>query len=67
MYYEHDCLGNVILEEHLVEEGVRHKTCYSYNKNGWLVQKTEYIRGNGYDAEGNLTSIKTPKGAEIVR
>ena len=77
MHYEYDCLGNVILEEHLVEEGIRHRTRYSYNKNGWLTQKTEYIQGNGeinkavtkygYDADGNLTSIKMPKGAEIRR
>jgi len=77
MHYEYDCLGNVILEEHLVEVGIQHRTRYSYNKNGWLVQKTEYIQGNGdinkavtsygYDADGNLISIKTPKGAEIRR
>ena len=77
MHYEYDCLGNVTLEEYLVEEGIQHKTRYSYNKNGWLVQKTEYIQGNGeinkavtsygYDADGNLTGIKTPKGAEIRR
>ncbi len=77
MHYEYDCLGNVILEEHLIEEGIQHRTRCSYNKNGWLVQKTEYIQGNGeinkavtsygYDANGNLTSIKTPKGAEIRR
>ena len=77
MHYEYDCLGNVTLEEYLVEEGIQHKTRYSYNKNGWLTQKTEYIQGNGeinkavtsygYDADGNLTSIKMPKGAEIRR
>ena len=77
MHYEYDCLGNVILEEHLIEEGIQHRTRCSYNKNGWLTQKTEYIQGNGeinkavtsygYDADGNLTSIKMPKGAEIRR
>ncbi|RGF25908.1 hypothetical protein DW081_17270 [Clostridium sp. AF46-9NS] len=44
---------------------------YAYNKNGWLVQRTEEIQGNGpvqaavtryaYDANGNLTKITTPK------
>ncbi|WP_418883497.1 RHS repeat-associated core domain-containing protein, partial [Waltera sp.] len=48
-----------------------------YNKNGWLVQRTEEIQGNGpvqaavtryaYDANGNLTKITTPKGSEIHR
>ncbi|WP_418621319.1 RHS repeat-associated core domain-containing protein, partial [Waltera sp.] len=48
-----------------------------YNKNGWLVQRTEEIQGNGpvqaavtryaYDANGNLTKITTPKGSEIRR
>ena len=75
MRYEYDCLGNVTLEERLVEEGIQHRTRYVYNKNGWRIQKTEYIQGNGdinkavtsygYDMDGNLTSIKTPKGAEI--
>ena len=50
---------------------------YAYNKNGWLVQRTEEIQGNGpvqaavtryaYDANGNLTKITTPKGSEIRR
>ena len=50
---------------------------YAYNKNGWLVQRTEEIQGNGpvqaavtryaYDANGNLTKITTPKGSEIHR
>ena len=47
------------------------------HKNGWLVQRTEEIQGNGpvqaavtryaYDANGNLTKITTPKGSEIHR
>ena len=75
MRYEYDCLGNVTLEERLIEEGIQHRTRYAYNKNGWRTQKTEHIQGNGdinkavtsygYDMDGNLTSIRTPKGAEI--
>ena len=73
--YQYDCLGNVTLEEQTIEEGIQHRIRYTYNKNGWRTQKTERIQGNGkinqavtsygYDANGNLTSIKTPKGAEI--
>ncbi|MCX4274123.1 MAG: hypothetical protein OSJ71_18025, partial [Acetatifactor sp.] len=73
--YQYDCIGNVTLEEQTIEEGIQHRIRYTYNKNGWRTQKTERIQGNGkinqavtnysYDANGNLTSIKTPKGAEI--
>ena len=73
--YQYDCLGNITLEERTIEEGIQHRIRYTYNKNGWRTQKTERIQGNGkinqavtsygYDANGNLTSIKTPKGAEI--
>ena len=75
MRYEYDCLGNVTLEERLIEDGIQHRTRYAYNKNGWRTQKTEHIQGNGdinkavtgygYDMDGNLTGIRTPKGAEI--
>lgn len=75
MRYGYDCLGNVTLEERLIEEGIRSRIHYAYNKNGWRIRKTEQIQGNGdiskavtsygYDADGNLTNIKTPKGAEI--
>ena len=77
MRYDYDCLGNVTLEERVIEENVRSTVRYAYNKNGWRVQKTEDIQGNGeitgavtrysYDANGNLTKIVTPKGFEIHR
>ena len=75
--YNYDCLGNVTLEERVIAEGVRSVIHYAYNKNGWRIQKTEEIQGNGpvrsavtkysYDANGNLTKITTPKGFEIRR
>jgi len=75
--YDYDCLGNVIFEERIIAEGVRSIIRYAYNKNGWRTQKTEEIQGNGevksavtrygYDANGNLTKIITPKGFEISR
>ena len=75
--YDYDCLGNVIFEERIIAEGVRSIIRYTYNKNGWRTQKTEEIQGNGevksavtrygYDANGNLTKIITPKGFEINR
>ena len=68
---------NVILEERVVEEGIQGTIHYEYNKNGWKVRRTEEIQGNGrvdravtsygYDANGNLTSVKTPKGYEVYR
>lgn len=77
MRYDYDCLGNVTLEERVVADGVHSVIHYAYNKNGWLVQRTEEIQGNGpvqaavtryaYDANGNLTKITTPKGSEIHR
>lgn len=77
MRYDYDCLGNVTLEERVIEEGVRSTIHYHYNKNGWRIKKTEEIQGNGsvqtavtkygYDANGNLTKITTPKGYEIRR
>ncbi len=77
MRYDYDCLGNVILEERVIGEDVRSIIHYSYNKNGWRIQKTEEIQGNGpvqsavtkysYDANGNLTKIVTPKGFVIRR
>ena len=77
MRYDYDCLGNVTLEERVVADGVHSVIHYAYNKNGWLVQRTEEIQGNGpvqaavtryaYDANGNLTKITTPKGSEIRR
>ena len=77
MRHDYDCLGNVILEERIIAEGVRSIIHYGYNKNGWRVRKTEEIQGNGpvqaavtgysYDANGNLTKIITPKGFEIHR
>lgn len=30
MHYEYDCLGNVIMEERLVEEGIQSKIHYIY-------------------------------------
>ena len=75
--YDYDCLGNVTLEERAIADGVHSVIHYAYNKNGWLVQRTEEIQGNGpvqaavtryaYDANGNLTKITTPKGSEIHR
>lgn len=77
MRYDYDCLGNVTLEERVIADGVHSVIHYAYNKNGWLVQRTEEIQGNGpvqaavtryaYDANGNLTKITTPKGSEIHR
>ena len=77
MRYDYDCLGNVTLEERAIADGVHSVIHYAYNKNGWLVQRTEEIQGNGpvqaavtryaYDANGNLTKITTPKGSEIHR
>lgn len=77
MRYDYDCLGNVILEERVIEENVRSMIHYAYNRNGWRIQKTEEIQGNGpvqsavtkysYDANGNLTKIVTPKGFVIRR
>lgn len=77
MRYDYDCLGNVTLEERAIADGVHSVIHYAYNKNGWLVQRTEEIQGNGpvqaavtryaYDANGNLTKITTPKGSEIRR
>lgn len=77
MRYDYDCLGNVTLEERAIADGVHSVIHYAYNKNAWLVQRTEEIQGNGpvqaavtryaYDANGNLTKITTPKGSEIHR
>ena len=77
MRYDYDCLGNVTLEERVIADGIHSVIHYAYNKNGWLVQRTEEIQGNGpvqaavtryaYDANGNLTKITTPKGSEIHR
>jgi len=75
--YDYDCLGNVTLEERVIEENIKSIVRYVYNKNGWRIQKTEEIQGNGpvqtavsrysYDANGNLTKIITPKGFVIHR
>ena len=77
MRYDYDCLGNVTLEERVIEENIKSIVHYAYNKNGWRIQKTEEIQGNGpvqaavtkysYDANGNLTKIITPKGFVIHR
>ncbi|MCI9072661.1 MAG: hypothetical protein HFH80_07615, partial [Lachnospiraceae bacterium] len=77
MRYDYDCLGNVTLEERVIEENIKSIVHYAYNKNGWRIQKTEEIQGNGpvqtavtrynYDANGNLAKIITPKGFEIRR
>lgn len=76
--YAYDCLGNLVMEEQVIEEGIRRHIRYSYNKNGWRVKKEERIQGNGkevtsavtcygYDKAGNLTKITTPNGYEIRR
>jgi RHS repeat-associated protein len=75
--YDYDCLGNLTLEEQVIEEGIRRRVRYSYNKNGWRVKRAETIQGNGettsavtgyeYDKNGNVTVIKTPNGFEIRR
>ena len=75
--YEYDCLGNLTLEERVIEEGIKNRVRYSYNKNGWRIKKEEEIQGNGevnraitgymYDESGNLTGIITPDGNEIRR
>ena len=77
MSYDYDCLGNITLEERVIADGVHSIIHYAYNKNGWRIQKTEEIQGNGpvqtavtkygYDANGNLTKIVTPKGFLIRR
>ena len=73
--FEYDCLGSVTREEKVIEEGICRRIHYRYNKTGRCEKKTEEIEGNGpvkravtcygYDGNGNLTLIKTPKGAEI--
>lgn len=45
--YEYDCLGNLTLEERVIEEGIKNRVRYSYNKNGWRIKKEEEIQGNG--------------------
>ena len=75
--YDYDCLGNLTLEEQVIQEGIRRRVRYSYNKNGWRVKREETIQGNGettsavtgyeYDKSGNVTVIKTPNGFEIRR
>lgn len=45
--YDYDCLGNRTLEEQTIEEGVKRTIRFRYNKNGWRIQKTEEIQGNG--------------------
>ena len=75
--YEYDCLGNLTREERVIEEGIKRRIRYGYNKNGWRIQKEEDIQGNGpvncavtryaYDESGNLTEIITPDGNEIRR
>ena len=77
MRYDYDCLGNVTLEERVIADGVHSIVRYTYNRNGWRIQRREEIQGNGpaqtavtkyaYDANGNLTKITTPKGFEIRR
>ena len=74
MRYDYDCLGNVTLEERLIEEGVHSRITYEYNKNGWRTRRIEEIEGNGtvnraittygYDSNGNMTYLKTLKGFE---
>ncbi len=64
------------LEERVIADGIHSIIHYAYNKNGWRIQKTEEIQGNGsvqtavtsyrYDANGNLIKITTPKGVEIA-
>lgn len=75
--YTYDCLGNRTQEEQIVEEGIRKKICYQYNKNGWRIQKTEEIQGNGpvktaitrygYDENGNLIYVRLPGGMEMYK
>ena len=75
--YDYDCLGNVVLEERVIAEGIRSIIHYAYNRNGWRIRKTEEIQGNGgvksaattyeYDANGNLVKLTTPRGFEIFR
>ena len=77
IYYEYDCLGNLTREERVIEEGIKRRIRYGYNKNGWRIRKEEEIQGNGpvrcavtwyaYDESGNLTEIITPDGNEIRR
>lgn len=77
MRYDYDCLGNVTLEERVIEETVRSIVHYEYNKNGWRIQKTEEIQGNSpvrsavtkysHDANGNIVKITTPKGFVVYR
>ena len=47
MRYDYDCLGNPVLEEQVVGEGVIQRIRYGYNKNDWKIRKTEESRGNG--------------------
>ncbi|XBX09627.1 hypothetical protein QMP26_17220 [Enterocloster clostridioformis] len=39
IYYEYDCLGNLTREERVIEEGIKRRIRYGYNKNGWRIRK----------------------------
>ena len=54
--YDYGCLGNLTMEEQVIEEGIRRYVRCSYNKNGWRVRKEEWIQGNG---EGGLLPSPT--------
>ena len=70
--YDYDCLGKKITEERIIEEGTYQKIQYKYDRNGRRIGKQEEIQGNGsvkiavttygYDGNGNLVSVRTPKG-----
>jgi len=73
--YEYDCLGNLSLEEQIIDENVKRRIRYFYNRNGWRIRKEEALQGNGdihldvtyyeHDENGNVIRIKTPRGFEI--
>ena len=73
--YEYDSLGNLSLEEQIIDENVKRRIRYFYNRNGWRIRKEEALQGNGdihldvtyyeHDENGNVIRIKTPRGFEI--
>lgn len=77
VHYEYDCLGNLNAEEYIIDDEVKRRIRYRYNKNGWRIQKEETINGNGdirravtqyeHDKNGNVIRIKTPRGSLIQK
>ena len=72
MRFDYDCFGKLMAEERVIEDGICQKVQYKYDRNGRRISRKEEIQGNdpvrlavttyGYDGNGNLVSVKTPKG-----